>query len=100
MRNPFTPFIAIAKSASCPPRQRYPVEPESLTLPGLPCDASCPKTPPDASQNFAPRTQPLETEDLKTSQMTTPHTPTRCVTGCVRVPPRQHRAFRPAPGLV
>jgi hypothetical protein len=31
-----------------------------------PCDASCKKTPSDASQNLAPPPQPTEKEELKT----------------------------------
>ena len=100
MLNPFAPLISIAKSASCPPRQPYPIETESLTLRNLPGDASCRKTPPHASPNYDQPTQPIETKWLKTSQLTTPHTPTRCVTRCLRVPPRPDRAFRAAPGFV
>jgi hypothetical protein len=70
MLNPFAPLIAIAKSASCPTRQRYPIKNKPLTILDLPCDASCRETPPDASP------------------------------GACALPPRQHRAFRPAPGLV
>ena len=34
-----------------------------------PCDASCQKMPPDASQISAPPPQPIETEPLKTSRL-------------------------------
>ena len=100
MLNPFNPLIAIAKSASCPPRQPYQIENKQLTLRCLPGDASCRKTPPHASPNFDPPTQPIENKWLKTSQLTTPHTRTRCVTRCVRVAPRRDRAFSAAPGFV
>ena len=99
MHNPVALFIATANSASCPLKQPYQIETAPLTIRDLPCDASCQKTLQDASQNFDPQTQLIETTWLKTSQLTTPH-PARCVTRCLRVPPRQHRAFRPAPGLV
>ena len=99
MHNPVALFIATANSASCPPKQPYPIEIESLTLRNHPGDASCQKTLKNASPNFDPKTQLIETKWLKTSQLTTPH-PARCVTRRLRVPPRQHRAFRPAPGLV
>ena len=36
-------------------------------LPNHPCDASCKKVPPDASQTLDPRTQPVEKEALKAS---------------------------------
>jgi hypothetical protein len=45
-----------------------------------PCDASCKKMPPDASQIFAPPPQPIEKEALKTSRIKIPHTRPRCVT--------------------
>jgi hypothetical protein len=74
-----------------PRRNPYPVEIEDLHT-GVrtigprdpPCDASCQKGPPDASQNPEPRTQPIEKEELKRSCITTSHTRTRCVTkvGC------------------
>jgi hypothetical protein len=48
--------------------------------PDHPCDASCKKVPPDASQNLEPPPQPTEKEELKTSLIIIPHTPTRCVT--------------------
>jgi hypothetical protein len=64
-----------------PRRQPYPVEIQALTLRSPnhrasyhPCDASCQKGPPDASQNPEPRTQPIEKEELKTSRITTSHT--------------------------
>ena len=100
MPSPVALFIVTANSASCPPKQPYPIEIESLTLRNHPGDASCQKTLQNASPNFNPQTQLIETTWLKTSQLTTPHTPTSCVTRRLRVPPRQHRAFRPAPGLV
>jgi hypothetical protein len=45
-----------------------------------PGDASCRKSPPHASPNLAPPTQPNENTHLKTSLLKLPHTPTRCVT--------------------
>ena len=100
MPNPVALCIATANSASCPPKQPYPIETESLTLRNHPGDAFCQKTLQNAPPNFDPQTQLIETTWLKTSQLTTPHTPARCVTRRLRVPRRQHRAFRPAPGLV
>jgi hypothetical protein len=44
-----------------------------------PCDASCQKSPPDASQDLFPPPQPIEKEELKTRCLLTPH-PTKCVT--------------------
>jgi hypothetical protein len=44
-----------------------------------PCDASCKKSLPDASQNRSRPPQPVEKEELKTRQIIIPH-PTRCVT--------------------
>jgi hypothetical protein len=38
-----------------------------IELRNHPCDASCRKGPPDASQNFEPPPQPIEKEELKTS---------------------------------
>jgi len=99
MPNPVALFVAAANSASCPPKQPYPIDNKSLTLRNHQGDASCQKTLQNASPNFDPQTQLIETTWLKTSQLTTPH-PARCVTRRLRVPPRQHRAFRPAPGLV
>src|ERR1035437_4784525 len=50
-----------------------------------PGDASCEKSPPDASPSFDPPPQPIETEHLTTSSIKLPHTRTRCVTrvGCL-----------------
>lgn len=45
-----------------------------------PGDASCQKTPPDASPNFGPTPQPIEKQGLTTSRIKMPHTPNRCVT--------------------
>jgi hypothetical protein len=95
LHNPFAPLIAIAQrghslSAShgpAPgPRPLAPVLPPTLAgvriqlkyrhlrkapriigLRDRPCDASCKKVPPDASQNPDPPTQPIEIEELKTS---------------------------------
>ena len=38
-----------------------------VDLPDHPCDASCQKSPPHASQNLKPPPQPIEKEELKTS---------------------------------
>jgi len=99
MHNPVALFIATSQLGLLPSKTAVSIETAPLTIRDLPCDASCQKTLQDASQNFDPQTQLIETTWLKTSQLTTPH-PARCVTRCLRVPPRQHRAFRPAPGLV
>src|ERR1035437_2733591 len=45
-----------------------------------PGDASCKKNPPDASPDLAPQPQAVETLELKTPCITTPHTGQRCVT--------------------
>jgi hypothetical protein len=74
MQTPFAPHIAIARPGSCsaptlagPRRKRYPTENEALTLRNPPGDASCQKTPQDASPNFDPPTQHVDKEGLATS---------------------------------
>lgn len=44
-----------------------------------PCDASCRKSPPDASHNLDPQSQTVEKQELKTSQIKI-HPPHPCVT--------------------
>ena len=52
----------------------------TIGLPDHPCDASCEKSPPDASQNLDPHAQLTETKELKTSSIIISHPPPRCVT--------------------
>jgi hypothetical protein len=57
-----------------------------------PCDASCRKSPPDASHNLEPPPQPIEKQELTASQIKIPHAPNRCVThpgdaSCQKPPP-------------
>ena len=88
MRNPFDPLIAI-------PRRGIPctiagsgigLKFKALTqthqnhrAPCHPGDASCKKSPPDASPNLEPIPQPIEKRALKMPRLRTPHTPNRCV---------------------
>ena len=45
----------------------HPDQRRAVPAPGpRPCDASCQKSPPDASQDLFPPPQPIETEELKT----------------------------------
>ncbi len=82
MHNPLAPLIAIASpfgaalaavvAAGCQPALMLfpspaPRPPAWRRVRNHPCDASCKKVPPDASQNLDPPTQPIEKEDLKTS---------------------------------
>ena len=63
-----------------------------INLRGHPCDASCQKSPPDASQNLKPPPQPIEKEDLTTSRLTTPHTRTDASPGWGASPARGSRS--------
>ena len=66
---------------------------QALTQRNSVCDASCQKSSSDASQNLDPPPQPNENEQLKTSLLKLPHTPTRCVTraGCLPALRRNRR---------
>ena len=75
------PLAPVVVAVGCQPRPTPTVAGSAIALklkalthsrpnhrdPYRPCDASCEKYPPDASQNFRPQPQPIETQDLKTS---------------------------------
>ena len=61
------------------PGHRIPLSLNALTRRSRPGDASCKKSPQDASPDFESPPQPTEKTDLATPQMTTPHTRPRCV---------------------
>jgi hypothetical protein len=58
MLDPLDPLIAIP--------QRGIANPGGFSMKVHPCDASCKKVPPDASQNLGPHPQTIETQGLKT----------------------------------
>jgi hypothetical protein len=64
---PVVPIPALAGSPIALKIRHLPKGTRIVRLPNHPCDASCKKVPPDASQNLDPRTQPIEKEALKTS---------------------------------
>jgi hypothetical protein len=64
---PIVPIPAHARSRIALKVRHLPRGTRIFRLPNYPCDASCKKVPPDASQNLDPRTQPIEKEELKTS---------------------------------
>jgi hypothetical protein len=92
MHNPFAPLIAIAQrgipftASHGQAFFRLNAPAPGPRAPGPhPGDASCKKSPPDASPNLQPPPQLIEKKDLTTSSIIIPHTPTRCVTqvGCL-----------------
>jgi hypothetical protein len=64
--SPFGPASDAVVVAARPPKLMLLPAPGPRRALAHPCDASCKKTPQDASQNSAPQIQPTEKEELKT----------------------------------
>jgi len=67
MQNPFAPFTGSSGQAFVRPNAPPKVGARIIAPPYHPCDASCQKSPPDASQNLEPPPYPIETKCLTTS---------------------------------
>jgi hypothetical protein len=108
-RNPSVPRPMLASMPSLPdradpprpvptlPGSRIQLIPKGVPHRNHPGDASCQKSPPDASPNLAPPTQPNENKHLKTSLLLLPHTGNMRRTGRVRDRPPEESAAQIVP---
>jgi hypothetical protein len=71
MHNSLAPLIAIAQPGISPLGRGIEANAGVASMKVHPCDASCKKGPPDASQNLEPQPQTIENQELATPSIIT-----------------------------